>query len=67
MRMVEKVNVTPSTPPMAQRQMRLDNIEAANPKEYYKRVIAFPILGIFISEMNFVLTNSQQRRLKFYT
>ena len=36
MRMAERMNVTPSTPRMAQRQMHRDNIEAANPKEYYK-------------------------------
>ena len=34
MRMAERMNVTPSTPRMAQRQMHRDNIEAANPKEY---------------------------------
>ena len=34
MRMAEWMNVTPSTPRMAQRQMHRDNIEAANPKEY---------------------------------
>ena len=34
MRMAEKMNITPSTPRMAQRQMHRDNIEAANPKEY---------------------------------
>ena len=44
MRMAEKMNITPSTPRMAQRQMHRDNIEVANPKEYYKRVIANPIL-----------------------
>ena len=44
MRMAERMNVTPSTPRIAQRQMHRDNIEAANPKEYYKRVIANPIL-----------------------
>ena len=44
MRMAERMNVTPSTPRIAQRRMHRDNIEAANPKEYYKRVIANPIL-----------------------
>ena len=34
MRMAEKMNITPLTPRMAQRQMHWDNIEAANPKEY---------------------------------
>ena len=31
MRIAEKMNVTPSTPRMAQRQVHRDNIEAANP------------------------------------
>ena len=53
MRMAERMNVTSSTPRMAQRQMHQDNIEAANPKEYYKRVIAVPILDTLISEMKF--------------
>ena len=53
MRMAERMNVTPSTPRMAQRQMHQDNIEAANPKEYYKRVIAIPILTTLISGMKF--------------
>ena len=53
MRMAERINVTPSTPWMAPRQMHQDNIEAANPKEYYKRVIAVPILDTLISEMKF--------------
>ena len=53
MRITERMNVTPSTPPMAQRQMYRDNIEASNPKEYYKRVIAIPILDTLISEMKF--------------
>ena len=51
MRMAERMNVTPSTPRIAQRQMHRDNIEAANPKEYYKRVIAIPILDTLISEI----------------
>ena len=32
MRMAGRMNVTPSTPLMAQRQMHRDNIEAVNPK-----------------------------------
>ena len=47
------MNVTPSTPRMAQRQMHRDNIEAANPKEYYKRVLANSNIGTLISEMKF--------------
>ena len=53
MRMAERMNVTPSTPRMIQRKMHRDNNEAANPKEYYKRVIAIPILDTLISEMKF--------------
>ena len=34
MRRAEKMNVTPSTPCMTQRQRHQDNIEAANLKEY---------------------------------
>ena len=49
MRMAERLNVTPSTSRMAQRQMHRDNIEAANPKEYYKRIIAIPMLDTSIS------------------
>ena len=49
--MAERMNVTPSTPRLAPRQMHRDNIEAANPKEYYKRVIAIPILDTLISKM----------------
>ena len=53
MRMAERMYVTPSTPRMVQRKMHRDNNEAANPKEYYKRVIAIPILDTLISEMKF--------------
>ena len=53
MRMAEGMNITPSSPRTAQRQMHRDNIEAANPKTYYKRVIAVPILDTLISEMKF--------------
>ena len=53
MRRAEKMNVTPSTQCMTQRQMHQDNIEAANLKEYYKRAIAIPILDSLISEMKF--------------
>ena len=49
--MAVRMNVTLSTPRMAQRQMHLDNIERANTKEYYKRVVAIPILDTLISEM----------------
>ena len=49
--MAVRINVTLSTPRMAQRQMHLDNIERANTKEYYKRVVAIPILDTLISEM----------------
>ena len=51
-RMAKRMNVTPSAPRMAQRQMYRDNIEAANTKDYYKRVVAIPILDTLISEMN---------------
>ena len=50
-RMAERMNVTPSTPCMAQIQMHRDNIKAANTKEYFKRVVAIPILDNLISEM----------------
>ena len=50
-RMAKRMNVTPSTPRMAQRQMHRDNTEAANTKEYYKRVVAIPILDSLISKM----------------
>ena len=36
MKMAERMNVIPSTPRMAQRQMHRDNIEAANPQQHYK-------------------------------
>ena len=36
MRMAEKMNVTLSTPRMAERQMHRNNVEASNPNEYYK-------------------------------
>ena len=48
MRMTERMNVTPSAPCMAPRQMHPYNIEAANPKECYKRVVAVPILDTLI-------------------
>ena len=53
MRMAERMNVIPSTPRMAQRQMHQDTIEEANPKEYYKQVITIPILDTLILEMKF--------------
>ena len=48
MKTAQRTNVTRSTPRMAQRQIHQDNIEAANPKEYYKRVIAIPIFDTSI-------------------
>ena len=51
MRIAERMNITLSNPRMAQRQMHRDTIEAANTKEYYKRVVAIPILDTLISEM----------------
>ena len=53
MRMAERMNVIPSTPRMAQRQMHQDTIEAANPKEYSKQVITIPTLDTLILEMKF--------------
>ena len=53
MRMAERMNITHSNPRMAQRQMHRDNIEAASLKQYYKRVLAIPILDTLISEMKF--------------
>ena len=50
-RMAERMNVTPSAPRMAQRQMHRDTIEAANTKGYYKRVVPIPILDTLVSEM----------------
>ena len=50
-RMAERMNVAPSTPRMTQRQIHRDTIEAANTKEYYKLVVAIPILDTLISEM----------------
>ena len=41
MRMAERMNVIPSTPRMAERQMHRDTIEAANPKEYYVYVYVY--------------------------
>ena len=48
MRMAERMNFIPLPPCMGQRQIHRDNIEAANPEEYYKRVIAIPILDTLI-------------------
>ena len=53
MRMAERMNVTPSTPRLAPRQMHRDNTEVAKPKEYYKQVKAIPILDTLISKIKF--------------
>ena len=51
--MVTKLSVEPAIPRTVARQMHRNNVPAENPEEYYRRVIAVPLINRFISEMTF--------------
>ena len=51
--MVTKLSVEPAIPRTVARQMHRNNVPAENPEEYYRRVIAVPLIDRFISEMTF--------------
>ena len=52
-RMATKLNVEPAIPRTVARQMYRNNVPAENPEEYYRRVIAVPLIDKLISEMTF--------------
>ena len=52
-RMTTKLSVEPAIPRSVARQMHRNNVPAENPEEYYRRVIAVPLIDRFISEMTF--------------
>jgi len=52
-KLAEFLSVQPSIPRSAARQMHRNNVPAENPEEYYRRVIAIPLIDNFISEMTF--------------
>ena len=52
-RMAKKLSVEPAIPRTVARQMHCNNVPAENPEEYYRRVIAVPLIDRFISEMTF--------------
>ena len=52
-RMATKLSVEPALPRAIARQMHRNNVPAENPEEYYRRVIAVPLIDRFISEMTF--------------
>ena len=52
-RMATKLSVEPAIPRTVARQMHRNNVPAENPEEYYRRVIAVPLIDRFISEMTF--------------
>ena len=47
------LDVSPSAPRTVSRQMHRSNIPANTSEEYYRRVLAIPVLETFIAEMNF--------------
>ena len=52
-RMAAKLTVEPAIPRTIARQMHRNNVPAENPEEYYRRVIAVPLIDRLISEMTF--------------
>ena len=44
---------------LAERQHHHDNVEATTAEAYYHQVMAVPMLGTFISEMNLVTASKQ--------
>ena len=52
-RMATKLSVEPAIPRTVAKQMHRNNVPAENPEEFYRRVIAVPLIDRFISEMTF--------------
>ena len=55
------LDVSPSVQSTVPRQMHRSNIPANTPKEYYRRVLAIPVLGTFIVEMEFCFNELNQQ------
>ena len=55
-RMTAKFGVAPSIPRTSARQLNRNNVPALTPEEYFRRVLAVPLLDTFISEMEFLFT-----------
>ena len=60
-RIATSLDVSPSVPRTVSRQMNRSNISANTPEEYYSRVLAIPVLGTFIAEMEYRFTELNQR------
>ena len=63
-RMAAKVNVDPTIPRSAARQMHRNNVPADNPEEYYRRALAIPLIDKFVSEMSFRFNTFNKRASK---
>ena len=55
------LDVSPSVPRTVSRQMHRSNIPAKTTKEYCRRVLAIPVLGTFIAEMEFRFNEHNRR------
>ena len=60
-RITKSLDISPSVPKTVPRQMNRNNIPANTPEEYYRRVLAIPILDTFIAEMEFRFNERNQR------
>ena len=60
-RITTSLDISPSVPKTVLRQMNRNNIPANTPEEYYRRVLAIPILDTFIAEMEFRFNERNQR------
>lgn len=63
-RIAEKLNVDPSLPRIAKRQIHRQNQPADTPEEYYRRTVAIPLLDCIISEMDTRFNKLSQRAVK---
>ena len=52
-RITASLDVSPSVPRTVSKKMNRSNIPANPPEEYYRRVLAIPVLDTFIAEMEF--------------
>jgi len=63
-RIAEKLNVDPSLPRIAKRQVHRQNQPANTPEEYYRRTVAIPVLDCIIGEMETRFNKLSQRAVK---
>ena len=60
-RIAASLDVSPSVPRTVSKKMNRSNIPANTPEEYYRRVLAIPVLGTFIVEMEFCFNELNQQ------